>query len=205
MIKKYTFFGSGTIEFEDSKSVKELIQYAFDAFDYYEPAGMEVVTIFQCHHSKTNVGWFTTDTDRSCADEIENADELCFAYYLLNTFYYAEGGWGHHMIELGNHPYIPNPVALKIRFEDFDNTVVINGNYCFNDVISYLIKTEYVSSDCNQILVNPVGIPNGPYTLSLSDKIMKEKLTDFEKHLEERTKEYYSRADYIYHVIIEFE
>ena len=49
-------------------------------FDYYEPAGMELVTIFQSHNSKTNVGWFTTDTSRSCEEEIEDTDWLCFAY-----------------------------------------------------------------------------------------------------------------------------
>ena len=116
MIKNYTFFDGGTISFDDEKKVKELIRYAFDEFDYYEPIGIEYVTIFQCHHSKTNTGWFTKDTNNSCCDEIENPDELCFAYYVPEVFYFAEGGWGHHMRELGNHPEIPNPVDIKLRF-----------------------------------------------------------------------------------------
>lgn len=51
MIQKYKFEGENDfIEFDDSKSVKELINYAFDKFDYFEPAGIEIVTLFQCHH-----------------------------------------------------------------------------------------------------------------------------------------------------------
>ena len=44
MIQKYKFEGENDfIEFDDSKSVKELINYAFDKFDYFEPAGIEIV------------------------------------------------------------------------------------------------------------------------------------------------------------------
>ena len=42
MIQKYSFFNEDIIEFDDTRSVKELIQYAFEQFDYYEPAGMEI-------------------------------------------------------------------------------------------------------------------------------------------------------------------
>ena len=65
MIKTYKFFGESPLEFEDSKTVKELVEYAFDKFNYYEPFGMDTVTIFQCHHPKSNKGWFTTDTKKN--------------------------------------------------------------------------------------------------------------------------------------------
>lgn len=130
MTRIYQFVGEEPLSFDDSKSVKELIQYAFDEFGYYEPAGMELVTLFQ-PQARTYTGWFTTDTTRSCADEIENRENLCFAYSMPNVFYFAEGGWGHHMLKLGNHPPIDAPVLLKLRFEDFDHSVVINGTYTF--------------------------------------------------------------------------
>lgn len=41
MLQKYTFF-------DDERSVAELIGFAFDEFDYYEP-GLEIITLFQCH------------------------------------------------------------------------------------------------------------------------------------------------------------
>ena len=73
MIKTYRFIcDSISFSFDDTKTVRELIDCAFEQFDYYEPAGMDLVTIFQCHHSKSNNGWFTRDTSRICAEEIEN-------------------------------------------------------------------------------------------------------------------------------------
>ena len=145
MKRSYTFFDGGTIEFDDRKSVKKLLEHAFEAFGYYEPLGMDIVTVLQCHHPKTKTGWFTTDTNLKCVSEIKNPDELCFAYHVPNVFYFAEGGWGHHMTELGNHPVIENPVVLHLRFEDFNNTVVINGKYSFRDIIDLLKRTDYIS------------------------------------------------------------
>lgn len=54
MKNEYYFFDGGRVEFDDNKSVRELIRYAFDKFDYYEPLGMDIVTVFQSHNSKTN-------------------------------------------------------------------------------------------------------------------------------------------------------
>lgn len=200
MIRRYTFFvdGQKTLEFDDSKTVKELIEYAFNVFEYYEPAGIGLVTLFQCHHSKSYTGWFTRDTNSICADEIENPDELCFAYQLPDVFYFAEGGWGHHMIELGNHPPIPNPVAIKIRFEDFANTVVINSQYSFYDIISFLTNTHYISN-CRRVLVNPVGIPNGPYSIRLDDDILQLNLKDFLDEIEMLNNQYYPNHGFIYY------
>ena len=48
----YHFLGEHSLEFEDSKTVKELIEYAFENFDYYEPFGMDYVTVFQMSSSR---------------------------------------------------------------------------------------------------------------------------------------------------------
>lgn len=183
MIKKYSFFDGGDVEFEDTKSVKELIEYAFDTFNYYEPLGMDIVTIFQAHNSKSTEGWFTTDISRSCAEEIENRDELCFAYYLPNTFYFAEGGWGHHMRSLGNHPVIDNPVSLHLRFEGFNNTVVINGKYSFNDIIHYLQKGDYLPQNVKSLRINAINPQMPTYSIPLSDGVINVNLAEFEKKL----------------------
>ena len=39
MIRKYKFPGEGSLEFDDNKTVSELLEYAFDKFGYYEPFG----------------------------------------------------------------------------------------------------------------------------------------------------------------------
>lgn len=183
MINKYTFSDGGTIEFDDTKSVKELIEYAFDIFGYYEPLGMQIVTIFQTQHSKSSEGWFTSDTSRSCAEEIENCEDLCFAYYLPNVFYFAEGGWGHHMRTLGNHPIIDDPVSLHIRFDDFNNTVVINGNYSFSDIINYLQMGDYLPRNVKSLCVRAINPYREPYFISLKDPIIKSDLIGFERTL----------------------
>lgn len=203
MIREYTFYDDGTLEFDDTRSVRELIQYAFDEFGYFEPLGMEIVTIFQCHHSKTNVGWFTIDVGKSCAEEIENRDELCFAYHLPNVFYFAEGGWGHHMKELGNHPKLENPVSLKIKFDDFYNTVVINGKYTFNDVISFLKKGEYISDRCSMLKVYLIGILNNEYVIPFSDEIMDVRLVDFKDNIQKYYLNDLKDNEFIYYEILE--
>ena len=204
MIKTYRFIcDSISFSFDDTKTVRELIDCAFEQFDYYEPAGMDLVTIFQCHHSKSNNGWFTRDTSRICAEEIENPDELCFAYQKSDVFYFAEGGWGHHMTDLGNHPIIPNPVALKLRFEDFDNTVVINGKYTFSDIIGYLKETEYIPGNSSRLLVHPIGIPGGLLCISFYDTIMKLPLKEFEAAIKNEIDEAYPDHGFIYHRVFE--
>jgi len=204
MKQTYTFFDGGTIEFDDTKSVKELIEYAFDEFGYYEPMGMEVVTIYQAHHPDTIEGWFTTDVSLTCAEEIKRPDMLCFAYYLPKKFYFAEGGWGHHMPSLGNHPKIPKAVSLHIRFDDFDNTVVINGRYSFKDIINKLIETGYLDDSCKAIEVIPVGCPLKSYSIPFSDPIIRKPLTDFERILERYHSEKIALApdEHIYYAIL---
>lgn len=185
MIQTYTFCDGGerkSLQFDDSKSVKELIQFAFDEFDYYEPFGMEIVTIYQSYHA-----WFTTDVTRSCAEEIVDRDWLCFAYYMPGVFYFAEGGWGHHMEGLGNHPLIANPVSLKLRFEDFRNTVVFSGKLTLREVIQALIRVGYVEDSIKDVEVFSSRFSGGSYTyrIDMTDKILDAPLTVFEKSLPE--------------------
>lgn len=205
MKQKYTFFDGGTIKFDDKKSVKELIAAAFDSFDYYEPLGMDIVTLFQAHHSKTNTGWFTTDVEVSCAEEIENPNELCFAYHLPNVFYFAEGGWGHHMAELGNHPEIPNAVSLSLRFDDFDNTLVINGQYSFNDIIHTLKRADYIPDSCKFIKVIPIGCGHKSYSIPFSDSLMSICLTDFREKINQYNSKHIKleSGEFIYYEIFE--
>jgi hypothetical protein len=165
--------------------VKELIEYAFDQFDYEEPFGMEIVTIFQSHHPDSLTGWITTDTTKSCAEEIKTHDFLCFAYYMPDIFYFAEGGWGHHMDSLGNRPHIPNEVALKLCFGDFRNTVIINGNYTLMDIIQKLKQTGYIESVLKNVKVSPSGAGSQILHFSLSDPVMNISLTDFLGKLEQ--------------------
>ncbi len=203
MLKEYDFFDGGKIEFDDNKSVRELINAAFREFDYYEPLGMDIVTVYQCHHSKTNNGWFTTDTEKRCCEEIENCNELCFAYYMPEVFYFAEGGWGHHMKELGNHPAILSSVNLHLRFDNFNNTVVINGTYCFLDIIRLLKKADYISISCNKMKIIPIGVTEKFFYIMFDDEITKRPLAEFKNLIKEQINNKLSNGEFFYHEVIE--
>lgn len=187
MKKMYKFWVDGErieIEFDDRRSVYELIEHLFDVIDCYEPLGMDIVKLFEYHSSKSNCGWMITDTQKSCNEVIKNQNELCIAYSIPDKFYFAEGGWGHHMIELGNHPYLNNPVMLHLKFEDFNNTVVINGNYSLLDVIKFLESTDYIEEKITKVEIFPIGDFQKKYKtlhIAINDERLKMPLSEFDK------------------------
>ena len=185
MLQSYTFFDGGTIQFDDARPVSELIRAAFNAFGYYEPAGQDLVTVFQYHHPDTTTGWFTTDTGRLCRDEIVAPSTLCFAYYMPGVFYYAEGGWGHHMPELGNHPEISDAVSLALRFEGYDDRVVVNGNYHARDIADFLKRGGYIPADAKEMQAFGIGTGNICH-IPFGSPIMDLPLTQLEDALKER-------------------
>lgn len=177
MIQTYKFFGeNSSLEFDDSKTVKELLQYAFEQFDYYEPFGMDAVTIYQ-----TGFAHFTLDTSRKCCEEIKDPNGLCFAYHIPGFLYYAEGGWGHHMSELSNHPVFCHPVSLKLKFEDFDHTVVFEGTHSFREVLDLLKQVGYVNDSISQITIQVLAYPKANYTrhVDYRDVILDAPMTAF--------------------------
>ena len=181
MIQTYRFFGeNSSLEFDDSKTVKELLQYAFEQFDYYEPFGMGTVTIYQSGHAH-----FTLDTSRKCYEEIKDPNGLCFAYYIPGFLYYAEGGWGHHMSELSNHPEFISPVSLKIKFEDFDHTVVFEGTHSFREVLELLKRVRYIDESFDQILIQVLAYPKPNYTkyIECHNSILDAPMAEFYKTL----------------------
>lgn len=115
------------METDDSISVKELIEILLERIDCYEPLGIDSVRIFEGYSEKNNSGWYIDNILQTCDKAIDNPNDLYLTYHMPDIFFYVEGGWGHHMASLGNCPVIPNAVSIHIRFEDFDNTVVING------------------------------------------------------------------------------
>lgn len=191
MLQKYHVFGvTGTkgFCFDDTRTVQEFVEALFCEYNYYEPFGMEFVTIFQGHSDRGYCGWFTTDKSKRCSEEITHPNDLCIAYNVPGVFYYAEGGWGHHMISLGNSPSLDNPVSLHLRFRDndnehFDNTVVIAGQYTFRDIISCLIEYDYSLFNQKQIIIHSCNPYREPYSISFDDALLKAPLVDFKKTL----------------------
>lgn len=176
----YKFYGENPLEFDDSKTVRELIQYAFEQFDYYEPFGIHAVTIYQ-----TGYAHFTLDTSRRCFEEIKEPNGLCFAYHIPGFLYYAEGGWEHHMSELPNHPVFNSPVSLKIKFEDFDHTVVFEGTHSFREVLNLLKRVGYINESIEQIIIQVLAYPKPNYTkhIECHNSILDAPMVEFYKTL----------------------
>lgn len=180
MIREYNFRGEIPLKFDDNKTVSELIKYAFDKFGYYEPLGMDCVTVYQCRRP-----YFVLDTSRLCCEEIEMPQDLCFAYYIPGFLYYAEGGWDDKMSELENHPVFNHPVSLNLQFFDFDNTVVFEGTHTFREVINLLKKVEYIDDTIQDIKVHVMAYPKPDFIkhIDLSDPILDAPMIEFEKTL----------------------
>lgn len=57
------------------------------------------------------------------------------------------------MQKLTNHPVLRNPISLKMKFEDFDHTVVYEGTHTFRDVFNLLKQVGYVETSISQIKI----------------------------------------------------
>lgn len=141
---------------------------------------MDTVTIYQA-----NIPHLTLDTSRKCYEEIKNPDGLCFAYYIPGFLYYAEGGWGHHMAELSNHPVFNYPISLKLRFKDFNRNVVFEGSHSFREVLNLLKKVGYISDSISQITIQVLAYPRPNYTkhIDCSNAILDAPMTEFNEML----------------------
>ena len=126
--------------------------------DCFEPLGEQILTLFESHSPKRTSGWFIIDANQTCAESITNPKDLCLAYHMPGVFYFAEGGWGHHMTTLGNHPVLDTPVSFKLSLEGFRNTVVVSGKYTFREMINLLLNTGYISPDAHEIIISYVGV-----------------------------------------------
>ena len=161
MLQTYRIFieGPHEVRMDDALPVRELVRRAFEETDYYEPMGMDAVTIFSAHDPRDSDGWFVRDTSRPCAEQLPDREWLWFAYQKPGLFYYAEGGWGHHMIRLGNHPELEKPVSFDLRFRDFKGWPVIAGRYSLADVISFLRRYTYLPPEADRAAF--WELPNG--------------------------------------------
>lgn len=111
-MKEYNFFDTEekiSILFDENKTISDLINAVFEKYDFYEPNGIECVTVYdmQGYHVVTN-------RMHTLAEE-HLSSELCFAYYLPGEFLYVEGGWGHHMIQMDACRSIKEPLMFEIE------------------------------------------------------------------------------------------
>ena len=160
MKQLYRFFDMKDVIFDDEKTVKELMEHVFEQSGYYEPMGMDVVTVYDA--SKYYV---VTDTSKKCKDELNplGGNGFCVAYLKKDKFFFAEGGWGHHMIDMNAAKLIGNPINIRVVFDDFKNSVVINGTITLGEIYSFLCDTTYISDDEKNFYIGPMDYGKNPF------------------------------------------
>lgn len=60
------------------------------------------------------------------------------------------------MPELSNHPVFKHPVSLKVKFEDFDHTVVFEGTHSFREVLKLLKRVGYIDESIERIKIQVI-------------------------------------------------
>jgi|GEM_PF-4202739 len=66
------------------------------------------------------------DPDRRVGDEIKGSDVFP-AYVIPGVFYFVEGGWGKRMLEMDCRDLVPEPMCIRVVFDEFDHFLVVNG------------------------------------------------------------------------------
>ncbi len=150
MKRQYRFFDMEDVVFDDKKTVRELVEYVFEQSGYYEPMGMDVVTVYDA--SKYYV---VTDPSKKCKDELDpsGGNGFTIAYLKEDKFFFAEGGWGHHMIDMNAAKLIRDPININVIFNGFDHSVVIHGALTLGEIYSFLRDTTYISAEENKLLI----------------------------------------------------
>ena len=159
MERLYHFFDMEDVVFDDERTVKELMERVFEESGYYEPMGMDIVTVYDA--SKYYV---VTDTSKKCKDELNPSGRNGFAvaYLKKDKFFFAEGGWGHHMIDMNAARLIGNPINIRVVFDDFKNSVVVNGNLTLGEIYAFLCDTTYISRNESNFFIGNLDRGKNP-------------------------------------------
>lgn len=145
-IRNYRFYNASPVEFDSTKTVKELVDYVYMHNSEKRIFPMDSVTVFQMRSPKSPYGWLTTDLSRTCRKEIQNPHWLCFAYYVPQLFYFVEGGCGHYTKRLGNHPVFAHPVDVHVHLDDeklSTDEIIVNGQENIKKVLQLAVPNHH--------------------------------------------------------------
>lgn len=74
---------------------------------------------------------------------------------------------------------------MKIRFEDFNHTVVFEGSHSFREVLKLLKQVGYIDESIERIKIQVLAYPNSNYIkyLNCHDSILDTPMIEFQKTL----------------------
>lgn len=163
MIKTYTFFNIRKkieIDFDENRTVKELISAVYEKYGFEAKHGLDVVTIYDMKN-------YHVVTNRKNTLKKENVSSgLCFAYFKKGEFLYVEGGWGHHMIKMDAVSQIKEPFMFYMSFDKVlnDFAFVATKKMTIKMLYEALYKSEHIYT-CSYIDIYNVNRGGANYEL----------------------------------------
>ncbi len=181
IMKRFTFFNIHKrieIEFDENRSVAELISAVYEKYGIEAKNGIDGVTVYDMKN-------YHVVTNRKSSLKKENLSSgLCFAYFKKDKFLYVEGGWGHHMIKMDAVSKIREPFMFYMSFIKplNDYAFVANKKMTVAELYGELVKGEYIHK-CSYVDVYHINRGSASYELvkhiSIDDAI-ESKLTILE-------------------------
>ena len=137
-----------TIKIHDQAKVSDLAKALVEEVELWidDP---RYVTIYDT--KEYHVCW---NHDALLKDEYSGGP-ACLAYIVPGKFYFVEGGWGHHMIQMDCVHLIPDPMSITELVDLLQETIVYWGpitKWRIFDLNQYMLPGETLDLDGNQKL-----------------------------------------------------
>ena len=141
MNQVYSIYDMPQIIFDDELTIEELISFAYKKVHCYEPAGLDIVTLFDIVDKRV------LDKKKKCKDEINKNSKLYLTYIMKDKFFFIEGGWGQALMEEIGYYYIEEVTSIRFHLEDLEGVVALNYNLPLEDIYNYLLKLTYIGKE----------------------------------------------------------
>ncbi len=150
-MKSYEIFNMGIVHTDLRATIKDLVVSAYKKYDRNNIINFDNITVYDIKNYK-----IILDNNMSCA-RAKLGDKLCIAYFVPNKFYYVEGGWGCHMIDMNAKKFIPHPITFGFKGSgiEFAGWPVINGNIRINEWIEFLLSIKLIKTPVTRFKVYP--------------------------------------------------
>lgn len=150
-MKNYEIFNMGVVHVDSKATVRDMVIAAYERYHRKNNMDFNNITIYDEKGYK-----IVLDNSIRCS-RAKLGDRLCIAYYIPKKFYYVEGGWGCHMIDMNAKKHIPHPITfdLKVTGVNFVGWPVVNGNIRINEWIDFLASIKLIQFPISRFKVYP--------------------------------------------------
>ena len=167
MKRQYRFFDMEAVAFDDEGTVSELIRHVLMQSDRDVPMGLDSVTVYDAGQYCV-----VTDTSQKCKNVLEplGNNGFCLAFCKQGKFFFAEGGWGHHMMELCPPQAVEDPVSVTLAFGNFKSSIVINQGVTLGEMFVFLRDMGYITpAECRFLVGERLCPPQKEYDARTRD------------------------------------